>query len=175
MMQMMELGGAELFVDGKREPDEDNPKGYCEFEKTKSLAADNSWVGEAKGKVIKVVAPLLENLPAEYAYRIIFMYRDVEEVIRSQAKMLERSGKDGGNLSDEKLKAVLEYQLEMAAKLLGDKRVSTIRIPYRRVVEDPDFVIDALKGFLGTDFDWDKMIGAIDKDLYRNRVAKSEN
>jgi hypothetical protein len=173
MMQMLELGGLELFVDGQRMPDEDNPKGYCEFEKTKSLAVDNSWIGEAKGKVIKVVAPLLENLPAEYAYRVLFMHREVDEIVQSQTKMLERGGKEGANLSDEKLKAVLDYQLEMAAKLLGDKKIPTIRVPYRRVIEDSSGVIEAMKGFLKADLDWDKMVTAIDKGLYRNRAEKT--
>ncbi len=132
MMQMLKNGGAELLVDGVREADEDNPKGYLEFEQTKSLARDNRWIENAKGKVIKVVAPLLENLPAEYDYKVVFMYRDVEEVIQSQTKMLERNGQSGGNLTPERLKAVLNYQLEMAAKMLQEKGIATIRIPYLR-------------------------------------------
>lgn len=169
MMQMLDNGGAELLVDGVREADADNPKGYLEFEKTKSLASDNSWVENAKGKVIKIVAPLLENLPAEYDYKVVFMYRNVDEVVQSQTKMLERNGQSGANLTPEKLKAVLNYQLEMAAKMLTDKGVATIRIPYRRTLDQGEEMAQAVKDFVGLDLDTEKMISAIDKDLYRNR------
>lgn len=169
MMQMLTEGGAEPLVDDVRQADADNPRGYLEFEKTKSLANNNQWVGEAKGKVIKVVAPLLENLPSEYDYKVVFMYRDVDEVIQSQTRMLERNGQSGANLSPERLKAVLNYQLEMAARLLNDKGVATIRIPYRRTLEQGAEMADAVKKFVGLDLDTDKMVAAIDPDLYRNR------
>ena len=102
MMQMLDRGGLEILTDGRREPDEDNPRGYLEFEKVKSLAADNNWVVEAKGKVIKVVAQLLDSLPEEIDYKVIFMHRKIDEIVQSQYKMLERNNKSGGQLSEDR-------------------------------------------------------------------------
>ena len=37
MMSMLESGGMELLIDGIRTPDDDNPKGYYEFDRVKKL------------------------------------------------------------------------------------------------------------------------------------------
>jgi len=91
MMRMLEEGGLELVVDGDRKPDQDNPKGYFEYEKVKELAKDNSWFTDIHGKVVKIVSPLLYHLPPIYKYKIIFIKRHMEEILASQNKMLERS------------------------------------------------------------------------------------
>ena len=56
MMQMLRAGGLTCLTDELREADISNPKGYFEFEKVKGLRADNSWLPEAKGKVIKIIS-----------------------------------------------------------------------------------------------------------------------
>ena len=95
---MLEAGGlAAHAVDGIRTADEDNPKGYFELERVKELdkpGADKSWVKEARGKGIKVISFLLRDLPEDNNYKIVFMHRKIEEVLASQAKMLERRGED---------------------------------------------------------------------------------
>ncbi len=42
MMAMLEAGGVDILTDCLREADEDNPKGYFEFEPVKQLAQDRS-------------------------------------------------------------------------------------------------------------------------------------
>jgi len=93
MMQMLESGGLELFTDGEREKDENNPKGYKEHEAVKTLPRNKRWRPQATGKVIKVIAQLLPHLSSRFEYRIVFMERDLEEVVISQRKMLDRLGK----------------------------------------------------------------------------------
>lgn len=88
IMQMLDAGGKEILTDNVRTSDNNNPKGYLEFEKVKSIARDNSWMNEASEKVVKIVAPLLPHLPDGYNYKIIFMQRDMDEVLRSQQVML---------------------------------------------------------------------------------------
>ena len=84
-MKMLDAGGIALITDEARLADEDNPKGYFELENVKSLGEqdDKSWLTEARGKAVKVISHLLRELPEHYAYRIIFMNRHVQEVIRS--------------------------------------------------------------------------------------------
>jgi len=100
MMNMLEKGGMEALTDNIRKADEDNPKGYFEFEKVKKIKEDSSWLEKTRGKVFKMVSMLLYELPLTYKYRIIFMKRDMDEMLSSQRKMLEREGKEG-NTDDE--------------------------------------------------------------------------
>ncbi|MEM6336728.1 MAG: sulfotransferase family protein, partial [Bacteroidota bacterium] len=92
MMQMVEAGGISALTDGVREADENNSRGYYEFEPVKKLRADASWVPQAEGKVVKVIAQLLQHLPQGHDYRVVFMDRDLTEVLRSQTTMLKNLG-----------------------------------------------------------------------------------
>ena len=57
MMKMLEAGGIPVLVDNLRTPDPDNPEGYYEYERVKDLDKDDTqWVGQAEGKVIKVIS-----------------------------------------------------------------------------------------------------------------------
>src|SRR3954453_3930250 len=93
MCQMLDNGGVEVVTDRLRTPDTDNPRGYYELEKVKKIKEDASWLPEARGKAFKMVSQLLYDLPATERYRVIFMQRDLDEVLVSQEKMLERLGR----------------------------------------------------------------------------------
>ena len=97
MMRMLEAGGIAPFTDGERTPDVDNPEGYYEYERVKDLEkdADTSWVRQARGKALKVISLLLRSLPDDNAYRVIYMRRHLDEILRSQDKMLDRLGERG--------------------------------------------------------------------------------
>src|ERR671934_2987374 len=102
MMQMLHAGGMPLLIDEQRPPDTDNPNGYWEYEPVKRLQQDNSWMHKAEGKAVKVVSALLQYLPPQHIYKIIFMQRPMQEVLASQAVMLERRGGEGGEGEEEK-------------------------------------------------------------------------
>jgi len=103
-MKMLEAGGMELVVDNIRTADEDNPKGYYEDERVKDLAEteDKPWLREARGKVIKVVSSLLNHLPDDNRYKVVFMRRNLYEVLASQTKMLVRRD-ESSHTEDEEL------------------------------------------------------------------------
>ena len=63
-MQMLETAGVPLLADDLRSPDPDNPRGYYELAAVKGLAEDASFLDEAVGRGVKVVAPLVAKLPA---------------------------------------------------------------------------------------------------------------
>ena len=94
VMKMLAAGGLPVLSDHQRRADEDNPQGYFEHELVKQLpdAADKSWVREARGKALKVISHLIKELPDDNSYRIIFVRRDLQEVIASQNIMLSRRG-----------------------------------------------------------------------------------
>ena len=168
MMQMLQAGGLDALDDGVRTADEDNPKGYLEFEKVKNLRNDSSWVGSAQGKAAKIVAPLLQYLP-QGQYRLVLMERDLDEVLRSQAAMLGRSGKAGARLTDEQLKGVYEKQLAQANRWIEARNLPVVAIRYKDCIDSPRQAADAVNRFLGGGLDAAAMAGVVDPRLYRQR------
>src|SRR5262247_1316470 len=100
MMQMLQVGGMSLLTDALRSVDADNPNGYWEYEPVKRLQQDNSWIPKAEGKAVKVISALLQYLPPQHTYKIIFMQRPMQEVLVSQTVMLERRGEQRGKADD---------------------------------------------------------------------------
>jgi hypothetical protein len=170
MMQMLEAGGIPVLADNLRQPDEDNPKGYYEFERVKQVAQDTSWLDEAKGKVVKMVYRLLYDLPSDYAYRVVFMTRKLDEVIASQEVMLERHGKTDSQVEDERLKEIYRRQLQEAKDWIGRQpNFSVIYVDYHDVLERPDQVVQDLNRFLEGRLDTETMRRVPDETLYRQR------
>ena len=168
MMQMLDAGGIPVLTDGQREADEDNPRGYLEFDRIKSLRTDNSWIPDARGKAVKVIAQLLAQLPKEN-YQFIFMQRDLDEVVDSQRTMLQRSGRHGARLSDEQLKNVFSKQLLDVDRMLEASDTPLLRVFYRTCIESPVAAAADVNRFLGGGLDERAMAGAIDASLYRKK------
>jgi hypothetical protein len=171
MMQMLAAGGLPVLTDGRRAADQDNPRGYLEFEAVSRLRTDATWFTQATGKALKVVAPLLEFLPPG-EYRIVLMRRNLEEVIRSQRAMLQRLGKAGGRLSDQQLQAALAKQLLRAEGVLTDRGFPWLEIEHRRCIDDPSAVAAAVNQFLGGELDEAAMASAVAPQLHRHRVDR---
>lgn len=166
MMQMLQAGGLEALTDQLRTEDENNPKGYLEFEKVKALAKDNSWIGESQGKVVKVIAQLLRFLPANFRYKIIFMQRDMQEVLTSQQKML---GKDT-NAIPSTLADVFSKQLAATeAWIKTQPNMEILYLNYSDIVADPAKNAAQINHFLGNILDPERMVSAVDGGLYRNK------
>lgn len=166
MMQMLEAGGLEIFTDEIRQPDINNPKGYYEYERVKSLARDNTWVPEAKDKVVKVIAHLLQFLPRDQKYKIIFMQRDMKEVIRSQQKMI------GKNPDIYPLAVVQAFEKEIQKVMVWAEKepmVDLITVNYAEVVADPSSAVKKISTFLKRYMLEEEMIKVVDKSLYRNK------
>ncbi len=171
MMQMLDTGGLEALTDHVRKPDEDNPKGYYEFEPVKRTKQDPSWVPTAVGKAVKMVYRLLYDLPAEYQYRVLFMRRKLEEVIKSQEIMLQRSGKSGGNLSDEEFIRLFAAEIDKCLKWMdAQPNFRYIQVDYNEMIADPRKQVARVVEFLDGDLDAEKMVGVVDPSLYRQRA-----
>lgn len=154
MMQMLAAAGISPFTDEKRLPDDDNPRGYFEHEKATALHQDTTWIPEARGKVVKVVAHLLRFLPAGEHYRIIFMHRDLDEVIASQTVMLARLKRKGGALSADRLRAAYTSQLVQVQTFLRTRPdIAVLPVDYAAALSDPSATAARLHTFLGSPFD----------------------
>ena len=156
MMGMLEAGGVEILTDRVREADEDNPKGYFEFEPVKQLAQDRSksWLEDAPGKAVKVISELLKELPSNSSFRLIFMNRNLEEVIESQNKMLVRRGEPPSAGDDEKLMLLFARHLEKVKKWIDcQSNFEVIFLDYKKVLEDPAGQAEKIKTFLQRELD----------------------
>jgi hypothetical protein len=173
MMRMLEAGGMAPFTDGERTADIDNPEGYYELERVKNLEKDpdRGWVREARGRALKVISFLLRHLPDENAYRIVYMRRNLDEVLRSQDKMLDRLGNaaPGGDL--EAMKEAYRNDI-VAARLHARKQpnMEMIEIHYSEAVADPAAAARKVNEFLGGHLDEAAMAAAVNALLYRNRA-----
>ena len=171
MMQMLVAGGLEALTDGVRRADRDNPRGYFEFERVKQTKKDASWLEEAEGKVVKMVSMLLLDLPPGRDYRVVFMRRDLGEILKSQAVMLENLGKAAGP-PDAEMRALYESHLRQVEAGVG--RQPGFRLlwcDYSDVLLRPRETAERVAGFVGSGLDVDRMVEAVDPALYRNRVA----
>ena len=172
MMQMLHQGGMEIFSDGLRQPDENNPKGYYEHELVKSLARNKSWLKDATGKAIKVISHLLFELPAQYQYKIIFMERDLDEVLMSQHKMLIREGKAKEGAINLKLVNAFKQNLERI-KIWAPKQshVEILYVSHKNMINNPMEELKKVNQFLGNNLDIEAMAKVVDKSLYREKVS----
>jgi len=172
-MKMLEAGGMSVVVDGIRTADEDNPKGYYEDERVKDLGQmeDKGWLADSRGKVIKIISYLLKDLPPENNYRIVFLRRNLQEVLASQKKMLERRG-ETSETSDEKMVEIYENHLWRTNYLLRHApHLESLDLDYKKVLEDPVGEAERLNSFVGGGLDVEKMVEVVDPELYRNRAS----
>jgi len=170
MMQMLNKGGISPLVDGKRKADVSNPKGYFEYEPVMSLHKDNSWLHEGKDKVVKIVAPLLKHISSEYRYKIIFMKRDLTEVVKSQQKMI---GKDPNTIPVKLYNSYHEQLKQVEVWKEKEPGVELIYVDYTEVLEDPNSITEKIEKFVGVTLDQPAMASCVDKSLYRNKVEKA--
>lgn len=173
-MKMLEATGYPIVSDGIRTADEDNPKGYYELERVKDLAkeSDFSWLADAKGRAIKIISYLLKELPPDYNYKVLFMRRDLSEVLASQQKMLQRRD-EASETEDERMVELYENDLWKANYLLKHQpQFEHLEVYYRQVLDEPLEAARQINEFLGGHLDVEKMAGVVDPDLYRNRAEK---
>jgi tetratricopeptide (TPR) repeat protein len=171
MMQLLTAAGLEPLTDSKRAADEDNPLGYFEFEKTLHLAKDASWLPEARGRVVKIVAQLLPFLPANEHYHILLMERNLDEVIASQNAMLARQGRRGAELDRQQLLDTYTAQLDRVRNQLSRRMHARIlTVNFAALLADPSTGVDRVARFLGTPFDRRSAVETVHPELRRQRA-----
>lgn len=176
LMQMLEKGGLPIVTDQIRIADEDNPKGYHEFERIKELdkTSDKSWLRQYRGQVIKTISFLLQDLPPDLNYQVLFMRRHLDEILRSQNKMLERNGSDGGRTSDQKMRHNYEFHLKKVYyQLEHTPNFEVLYLDYPTVIAEPLVQARRISTFLGRTLDTAAMASAVEAGLYRNRQTQN--
>jgi hypothetical protein len=174
MMQMLDQGGIAVVTDNIRTPDRDNPKGYYEYELVKKIKTDKSWLPATRGKAFKMVSQLLFDLPAGEQYRIVFMERNLDEMLVSQDKMLERLGRSAAPSSE--MKRSYTLHLERIRAWLGRQaNMQVCYVDYAQLIERPEEQARRVSEFLGGMANAERMAKTIDPALYRNRKSPAAN
>jgi hypothetical protein len=168
MMQLLDRGGVEVVTDGVRAADADNPRGYYELERVKKIREDQSWLPDLRGKAVKMVSQLLYELPAGERYRILFMERDLDEVLRSQEKMLQRLNRAAAPRQTMKRSFLLHLR-RLHDWLERQENIKVLRISYNELVEQPRRVSQSVGDFIGGRPDLQRMAETVDPSLYRIR------
>ena len=171
MMKVLEAGGMEIVTDNLRTADEDNPKGYYELEDVKALKDGKSdWMEDAPGKVVKVISSLLEYLPSDYKYKIVFMRREIAEILASQKQMLIRRGENSEG-DDQKMAEMFQEHLKRVRVWLANQpNMEILYVDYNALMADPAHEIKAVAEFLGLSDHLDAMLAVPDKKLYRQKA-----
>jgi hypothetical protein len=171
VMNMLDSGGVPVLTDGVRRPDDSNPRGYFEYEAVKELDkdGDRAWIPLARGKAVKIISFLLTRLPETCDYRVVFMQRDLDEIIASQNLMLARRSEPAG-AGDATIRNVYAEHLQQMERFLASRRCfRTLPVGYRDVVDDPERQAWRIREFLGRSLDVARMTATVDRQLYRNR------
>jgi hypothetical protein len=172
MMKMLAEGGVSIVTDELRTADTDNPNGYFELETVKQMSAGNvTWLADAGGKAVKVISSLLEYLPAQYSYRIIFMEREIQEILASQKKMLERR-KEASAIDDAQMAEQFRKHLSIVKPWLARQpNMEVLYISYNALISNPEPFCRRVIEFTCAPLQLEQMLKVPNGELYRNRAA----
>lgn len=165
MMQIMERTSLPILSDGHREKDINNPEGYYELEAVKGIVKNNSFLTDAEGKVVKIVTPLPLFIDKTLNYRVLFMRRDIEEILRSQEKMLDKDQSS----EREKFKTIYELHLKKTYTFFETYKIPFVDVWYKELINNTEVELNKIIDFLEIDANWQDIASAVNPSLYRNR------
>jgi len=165
MMQVLNKAKVPILQDGVRESDISNPQGYFELEDVKNIVADNSFLDNAGGNAVKIVAPLPIYMKPSLKYKMVFMRRDLEEILQSQEKMLLKDQTS----EREKFRTIYEFHLKKTYRFFAENNIPFIDVNYNELMAKPITTLTAVVEFLGLDADAEDLSEVVNPELYRNR------
>ena len=172
MMKMLAEGGVPVLTVEIRNADEDNPNGYYEFEPVKQLTDGQfAWLASANGKVVKIISALLEYLPGDHHYKVIFMERAIQEILASQQKMLSRRNEKSTTDDADMQKQFEQHLAAIKFWLARQPNIDVMYVEYNKMIANPDEYCAKVTEFLGIPLDADKMRSVPNERLYRNRAG----
>ena len=171
MMKMLEAGGIPPLCDGQRAADSDNPNGYYEFEPVKQTKQDPGWLSQAPGKAVKMVYSLLYDLPADRHYDVIFMRRDLSEILASQEHMLRNRGLTSA-VDDSRMAALFRKEITRFRQWIETApHIQCVEVLYNDVASGSSIPVSEINSHLGNHLNTTAMSSVVDPSLYRNRAA----
>jgi hypothetical protein len=173
MMKMLEAGGIMPLTDKIREADIDNPNGYYEWERAKKLPeGDIAWLNEAKGKSVKIISALLTHLPPGYQYKVIFLHREMGEILASQREMLIRRNASASAEDDDTMTMLFEKHLqEITTFLAARPDMDVLYVNYNEILASPLKAVQEVDAFMNRPLNVDAMVQVVDRRLHRQKSS----
>ncbi len=176
MMQMLAAGGIEPMTDEIRAPDKSNPKGYFEWEMIKRIGMDHRLLEqpEVQGKAIKVISTLLPQLPKAHNYKVLFMQRNISEILQSQELLLQELHKTIE--TQDPIAAgedLVKHNMDIIKWAQNAPHIDVLQVEHAELMRNPQTQIKNISAFLGADAlkTPHLMKNVIDTSLYRNRES----
>ncbi len=172
MMKILAEGGLSIVTDELRTADDDNPNGYFELETVKQMSAGNvEWLANACGKVVKVISALLEYLSSQYSYKVIFMEREIKEILASQQKMLRRRN-ETSQISGAEMEAQFRKHLSVVKPwLMRQPNMDVLYVSYNALMSGPEPQCKRVVEFIHAPLNLSRMLEVPSAALYRNRAS----
>jgi predicted AlkP superfamily phosphohydrolase/phosphomutase/thioredoxin-like negative regulator of GroEL len=177
LMQMLVAGGVVALTDGIRSADDDNPRGYFELEAVKQMENGSPWLDDARGKAVKIVAPLIPHLPDGVACRVLLTERDINDIIASQRQMMLRRGRSVSETPERLARLKSEYlRLVVWTKGFLASRPDTklLCLDRNAVIRDPRRAAEAINRFLGGNLDVERMAAEVKPELSRQGSVQAQ-
>lgn len=170
MMKMLEAGGIPALCDGVRSADNDNPNGYYEYERVKQTRQDASWLKHAEGRAVKMVYSLLYDLPANQTYDVVFMRRNLTEILVSQRRMLRNLG-HSSEIDDARMGRLFEHEIaKFQSWIAKATHINALEVLYNDVASGQTEPFHQINRHLQQRLNVSSMTAVVDPSLYRNRV-----
>ena len=110
-------------------------------------------------------------MPDNLKFRVVFMERNIDEILASQKKMLIRRGHTSNSSEDEEMKSIFtEHLLEIKSSIINKTNIELIYVNYNLLVTNPISEIDKINKFFKHKLDKNKLLEVIDLNQYRNRI-----
>ncbi len=116
-----------------------------------------------------MVSSLLNHLPDDNRYKVVFMRRNLYEVLASQTKMLVRRDESSHTEDEELLEMYKAHLGKVEFQIRFRPNFEATYFDFAAVVQNPAAEAERMAGFVGGGLDVKRMAGAVDGSLYRNR------
>ncbi len=144
-MKILEQGGLTAIKDDYKCASKANPNGFYEYREMQHFP---EWCLEKEGDCIKILIPQIKRIKGNH--KIIFMHRDLQEIIDSISKMQDASMWAYSHLLGDSL------------QWLKDKDV--IHLDYNRIMENPRMGLERVKDLIPN---FEEAIKVVNPKLYR--------
>ena len=125
---------------------------------------------DAEGKAIKIISELLKYLPDTHKFKLLFMCRNINEIMASQNNMLQNRAIHESQTSNGDLAKLLNKNLNQIYTWIDEhSHVEYININYNKMLDDPLPILNEINKFLNRNLIIDKIAAIIDPSLYRQR------
>jgi hypothetical protein len=119
---------------------------------------------------VKMVYLLVYDLPPGVEYRVLFMQRNLDEVLASQKVMLERMGKPARLDDDTMARMFRSHLARFTAWAKERSNFLVLDVDYNAMVEEPEPIVAEIDRFLWGGLEIEAMARTVHPALYRNRA-----